>query len=181
MLLATPQAGSSRVPKLFWRLTEDGRVLRAHGDLVTETQTLFTDRVASDPIPARPDVFVIPTYVVAAAEDNWVDEFSAGLNVPSTRRNTIHASHKSAVKPATKHDDSYEWLRDRVREVVREFAPASAAVAQDEQTALTNDVIQILRATFTADALKLHVTALGIQLSSISDTLRMRDSSSACP
>jgi hypothetical protein len=167
MLLATPQAGSLRVPKFVWNLTEDGRVLRAHGDLVTEIQKLFTDRIVAHPNPANPKSLVIPAYVVAAAEDNWVDEFSAGLNVQSERTNNIRASHTSAVKPKTKTDDAYEWLRDRIREVVQASASHSPSGDQDAQAAMQSDLIQVLQSAFTHDALKLHVTQLGIQLASI--------------
>jgi pimeloyl-ACP methyl ester carboxylesterase len=167
MLLATPQAGSLRVPRLIWNRTNDGRVLRAHGELITKIQRLFTDRVTADPNPTRPNLFVIPAFVVAAAEDNWVDEFSSGLNVSSDRTNNIRASHKTAVKPTTKTDDSYEWLRDRIREVVQAGVPPSSLVPADEQTALRNDLTQVLQSAFTYDALTLNTPQLGIRFASI--------------
>jgi len=118
MLLATPQAGSLRVPMLLWNLTEDGRVLKAHGAVLARIQKVFTDRVVADAnSDETTNCFVIPTYVVAAAEDRWVDKFSAGLNVRSARTNTVRGSHTSVVKPRTKTDDAYKWLRDRIREV----------------------------------------------------------------
>lgn len=167
LLLATPQAGTLRVPKLLWNLTEDGRVLKAHGQLVTGIQKLFTNQVVADPTPAKPNAFVIPAYVVAAAEDNWVDEFSSGLNVSSERTNTIRASHKTAVKPATKTDDSYEWLRDRIRAIVKAALPPASAVPAVEPTALRRDLVQVLQTAFTNDALTLCAPQLGIRLDAI--------------
>jgi pimeloyl-ACP methyl ester carboxylesterase len=166
MLLATPQAGSLRVPKALWNFTEDGRVLRAHGEIVTEIERVFSNRVIADPNPAMPRSFVIPAFVVAGAEDNWVDEFSSGLSVRDDRRNPIRGSHTSVVKPRAKADDSYEWLRDRIRDVVQASVQPSLPVPQDEQTAMRNDLVQLLH-SFTDDALRLHVRQLGIQLEEI--------------
>ena len=47
-LMATPEAGSLRVPPLIWRLSLDARVLRAHSPFVTEVNKRFADRVDTD-------------------------------------------------------------------------------------------------------------------------------------
>lgn len=125
LLLATPQAGSLRVPGLLWSLTADARALRPHGRLVTDIQQVFTDRVVSEREHAKDGQFFIPAYVVAAAEDQWVDRFSAGLNVPHHRIWNVRGSHTSAVKPRLQGDDEYSWVRDRVKEIVEAaVAPA---------------------------------------------------------
>jgi hypothetical protein len=166
MMLATPQAGSLKAPPVLWRFTEDGRVLKAHGKLVTDIQKIFNDQVVADPTPAKPNAFVIPAYVVAPAEDLWVSRFSAGLSVGSARTNSIRGTHTTGVKPETKADDSYEWLRDRIREIVQASAPAPSGLP-GAQAALRNDLLRVLQSAFTADALRLHVTQIGIQLTAL--------------
>lgn len=166
MMLATPQAGSLKKLPVLWRFTEDGRVLKAHGKLVTDIQQVFTDQVVADPTPAKPNAFVIPAYVVAAAEDNWVSRFSAGLNVGTARTNNIRASHTSAVKPETKADDSYEWLRDRIREIVQASAPVSPG-PQAAQMALRADLLKVLPRIFSADLLARHATKIGVRLAAL--------------
>jgi hypothetical protein len=119
-LLATPQAGSLRVFRWLQWFSADMRALAPHGWLVTSIAEIFTDRVVGEEAHAGHSHFVIPSYVVAAAEDRWVDLFSAGVNVPSERRRTVRGSHKSPVKPRTKNDDAYRWVRDRIIGLTRD-------------------------------------------------------------
>lgn len=116
-LLATPQAGSTMVPWFLGPLTPDTRALRPHGSLVTKIHQVFTDRVVSAKEHAKSGQFFIPTFVVAGSEDVWVDRFSAGLNVPTSRIRNVRNSHTGAVKPSTR-DDDYIWLRERLKALI---------------------------------------------------------------
>ena len=112
-MLASPMAGSLRVPGFLWWVSADMRALRAHGPVVSRTAEAFKDRVvASATQKENPNQYVIPAWVVAGAEDNWVDRFSAGLGVTRDRINNVRASHTSGVKPREKTDDVYTWIRD---------------------------------------------------------------------
>jgi len=161
LLMAAPQAGSLRTPGFLWRFSEDGRVLKAHGDLITEIQRIFTDRVIADPHPAQPAGIVIPAFVVAGAEDNWVDQFSAGLNVHSSRMNNIRGSHTSAVKPRTRTDDGYKWVRDRIRDIVTRSVTQSPADTSGAIRAARGEddrivVVRVHRAFFSGRSEECH-------------------------
>jgi pimeloyl-ACP methyl ester carboxylesterase len=118
MLLATPQAGSEVVPFFGHLLSADFRALKPHNKLLADAQKIFADRVVAEAAHVVSGKFLIPAYVVAGAEDNWVDRFSSGLSVPSERTNTVRASHFSAVKPRLRTDDGYRWMLEKVRAIV---------------------------------------------------------------
>jgi pimeloyl-ACP methyl ester carboxylesterase len=110
-LMATPQAGSLRVPRPIWELSSDAQVLRAHSPLVTKVAERFTDRVSGDG-RRRPKLgsVNIRTFAVVATGDKWVDRLSAGLGVPRDHTKNVRGSHTSIVKPTSKDDDLYRWL-----------------------------------------------------------------------
>ncbi|RKN51218.1 alpha/beta fold hydrolase [Micromonospora endolithica] len=113
-LMATPQAGV-RVPTPLARLTRDGRVLRVHSRFVTELQRRFNDQLTTD--PARSDGFeriLLPVYAATASADRWVDDLSARLGIPRQRIKTARGTHTSIIKPASRHDDVYQWLLGRI-------------------------------------------------------------------
>lgn len=120
-LLATPQAGSLRIFRWLQWFSADMRALAPHGKLVTSIAEIFTDRVVGEAAHAGLSQFVIPSYVIAVAEDKWVDLFSAGVNVRSERKRTVRGSHKSPVKPRTKNDDAYRWVRDQIIDLIRDL------------------------------------------------------------
>lgn len=119
LMLASPMAGSLRVPRLLSWFSADTRALRAHGPLITKTAGVFTDRVvASDAQRINPNQFVIPAWVVTAAEDSWVDGFSAGLGITRDRINNVRGSHTRVVKPRDRNDDVYTWVHDIIVGIV---------------------------------------------------------------
>jgi pimeloyl-ACP methyl ester carboxylesterase len=124
-LMATPQAGSLRVPTVLAYASKDARVLRAHSEFVSEVNRRFNDRVCSD---GRNDLqsadrFVIPTYAVLATGDSWVDELSAGLSLPSEQIKHIRGSHRSLVKPESRDGGIYRWLLHKIDECFADAVP----------------------------------------------------------
>ena len=111
MLMATPQAGSLRVPSFLSWLTVDTRALKAHGPLATETNQTFLDRLHMVEGDWRRDRTTVPVWAVEGSSDLWVDRLSAGLGLDSTRKLTVRGSHTSIVKPLTGDDDAYRFLR----------------------------------------------------------------------
>lgn len=114
LLMATPQGGSLRVPRFLSWLTSDSQALRAHGAVVTRIQEALVNHVVTERALLTAGKYHIPSYVVAAAEDNWVDRFTAGLNVTADYMNLVRGSHFSAVKPRSKDDDAYSWVKAKL-------------------------------------------------------------------
>src|SRR5713226_5938503 len=114
ILMATPQAGSVRVPRFLGSFSRDARALKPHGELVTRITEIFTDRVSQLPVPDDPRRFVIPVWAVLSPEDLWVDRLSAGLQIPSQRRKEVRGSHTSIVKPEDILDDAYQFVKKAI-------------------------------------------------------------------
>lgn len=126
-LIATPQAGSLRVPRFLAQVSKDAKVLRVHSEFVQEINRRFNDTVCSgnkNKLEAT-DRFVIPTYAVLATGDIWVDEFSSALNLPSDQIKHIRGSHGSIVKPKSREGGVYSWIWHKIDECFT--ASASAA------------------------------------------------------
>lgn len=122
-LMASPQAGSLRVPQALAWLTADSRALRAHSDLVADTYRTLLDHVVAKPSHIESGKYYIPSYVVAGAEDNWVDRFSSGLGVVAENLNTVRGSHFETVKPAHKQNDTYIWVKGKLRRLLAGLRP----------------------------------------------------------
>jgi hypothetical protein len=124
-LMATPQAGSLRVPRLSAYFTKDGKVLRAHSEFVQEINRRFNDRVCSDNrnVLGPADRYFIPTYAVLATGDVWVDEFSSTLNLPSDQIKYVRSSHRSVVKPESREGELYSWIFHKIDDCFTVSAP----------------------------------------------------------
>ncbi|GAB1691192.1 tetratricopeptide repeat protein [Krasilnikovia sp. M28-CT-15] len=129
IMMATPQAGSLRVPRIAGRLTRDGRAIVAHGALVTQLNTFFTTRVVVDGSEPGPDRESLPTWGVLGASDFWVDTLSASLGLPMNRTRRVRGSHTSIVKPATRDADAFRFVLDRVWQLVGRDGTTTAATA----------------------------------------------------
>ncbi|BFU45340.1 hypothetical protein [Krasilnikovia sp. MM14-A1004] len=129
IMMATPQAGSLRVPRLAGRLTRDGRALVAHGALVTQLNTFFTTRVVLDGSEPGPNRESLPTWGVLGSSDFVVDTLSASLGLPMNRTRRVRGSHTSIVKPATRQADAFRYVADRVRQLVGRDGSATATSA----------------------------------------------------
>jgi pimeloyl-ACP methyl ester carboxylesterase len=117
VLMATPQAGSLRVPGALGVVTRDGRTLRAHSRFVTELNETFKNKIDSTgEMPVRVNHEVsIPTFGVIGLRDAWVDRLSASLDLPRSQTKNVRETHASIVKPASRHDGAYEWIVGRVK------------------------------------------------------------------
>lgn len=116
IMMATPQAGSLGILRLFSWINEDTKVLAPHSALLTEIAATFNEHVVSRTSDYRSDRTLIPTWMVKAAEDMWVDEFSAGLGLAREQQKLVHGSHTEIVKPSHSGSDAYRWVRDRIKE-----------------------------------------------------------------
>jgi pimeloyl-ACP methyl ester carboxylesterase len=112
VLMACPQLGSSRVPRLFRLFSRDGRILSPHNETIRRIDTVFTSHLCLDQANARPDRYNIPTWAVVAAEDFWVDALSAGIGVPEIQKLIVRGSHGSIINPSHKSADPYVFLRE---------------------------------------------------------------------
>ena len=118
-LMATPQAGSLRVPRIFRFISKDARILAAHSRFITAVQIRFADVVqVSELTGLSPERFYIPTYAMVATNDKWVDEMSSRLGLSRDRIKIVRGTHKSLIKPKTRDDDGYRWLLPRLRMVM---------------------------------------------------------------
>jgi hypothetical protein len=116
VLMAAPLAGSLRVIPPFSWLSSDGRVLRAHSDLVKGIHDCFTNKLVINctgegSIGRR---FCVPTYAVAGLRDKWVDRYSSGVSIPTNQMKHADGSHTSITKPSSREDDVYRWVRLRI-------------------------------------------------------------------
>jgi pimeloyl-ACP methyl ester carboxylesterase len=126
-LIATPQAGSLRVPRFLANVSKDVKVLGAHSEFVKEINRRFNDTLclgSKNRLEAT-DKFVIPTYAVVATGDIWVDEFSSALNLPSDQIKHIWGSHGAIVKPESREDGFYSWIRHKIDDCFTASAPAA--------------------------------------------------------
>ena len=114
-LLATPQLGSLRVPRFMKVFSADFRALAAHGGLVTKINQKFEDCIALDERTVTYRKVTVPTWAVEGVSDQWVDKLSAGIGLVSARRKVVRGSHTSIVKPRSKDNDVYAWVKQKVR------------------------------------------------------------------
>jgi phosphoserine phosphatase/pimeloyl-ACP methyl ester carboxylesterase len=129
ILMATPQLGSLALPRFLWDLTADARALRPHGDLIAEITKTFDNYLSPRIDQPLPDRATIPTFVVVAASDQWVDRLSAGLAIPAAQSKTVIGSHTSIVKPRSKESDAYQFVLAKINDCYRwQPAPAAAVV-----------------------------------------------------
>ena len=151
-LLAAPQAGSVRVPQSLSWLSRDMRALRPHSKLTAAVTRTFADRVAVSADGAGQKDYVIPTWIVAGAEDFWVDSLSAGLGVPANRRKTVRRSHTGVVKPKSKQDDTYRWVRDHVNNSVRESSADAVSELEERESPKSRRSVNVDALCVNSDA-----------------------------
>lgn len=116
IMMATPQDGSLWVPPFLSWITEDTRALAPHGSLLTGIAATFNEHIVSRTKDYRSDRILIPTSMVKAAEDMWVDAFSAGLGLNSEQQKLVRGYHTEIVKPTHSGSDAYVWVRGRIQE-----------------------------------------------------------------
>jgi pimeloyl-ACP methyl ester carboxylesterase len=143
VLLASPQLGSLRVPRMLKMFSRDGRALFPHNDFIRRIDTTFSARLAVEQSADPLDKHSLPTWAVVAAEDFWVDALSAGIGVPENQKLTVRGSHGSITKPHDKDAASYVFLRECLD---TSFKPATGAADGEEvqvEDAAPDDVSNI--------------------------------------
>jgi pimeloyl-ACP methyl ester carboxylesterase len=139
ILMATPQLGSRRVPKLLALLSSDFRVLEAHSRFISEIHNIFDNHVNCTEHDGGVARVTIPTWAVVGASDFWVDRTSSGIGLASSRKKVARGSHTEIVKPKTKDDGIYSWVRDRIKMSLERFkydvfiASAMAGLQTEQQ------------------------------------------------
>jgi pimeloyl-ACP methyl ester carboxylesterase len=121
ILMATPQLGSLRMPGWLRFLSPDARALVPHGRLAAKVSETFEDHLTTDETVLAANKVVIPTWAVLGVSDFWVDPLSAGMGLPSNRRKIVRGSHTSVVKPRSRDEDVYTWVRDRITTSFRTY------------------------------------------------------------
>ena len=138
-LLASPQLGSLRVPRILSWFSPDADALKPHGPLLVDIARTFEDHLLLDSDAVSYDKPVIPTFAVMGASDFWVDELSAGIGLPTRQKKVAVGTHTDVVKPRSKDSPIYTWVRDRVKKCVARFehdvflAMAMAGLDTEEQ------------------------------------------------
>jgi pimeloyl-ACP methyl ester carboxylesterase len=153
ILMATPQLGSRWITPLIGRFLPDGRALRVHGQLMTEVQTTFANKIAVDEGVHTRRKITIPTWAVLGVNDYWVDPLSARIGLTSARVLSVRGMHTSIVKPKTKESDVYPFVRDAITKSFHRFeydvfvaAPMAAFGSDREYQANRADVLRLLEA-----------------------------------
>ena len=121
ILMATPQLGSIRVPRILTLLSPDFRTLKAHSSFVAEITETFQNHLYTDERINAVDKIIIPTWAILGASDFWVDQLSSGIGLTSNRRKIVRGSHTEIVKPKNKESDVYSWVRDRIKVCLSRF------------------------------------------------------------
>ena len=120
-LLASPQLGSLRVPRILSWFSPDADALKPHGPLLLDITRTFEDHLLLDSDAISYDKPVIPTFAVMGASDFWVDELSAGIGLPTRQRKMAAATHTDVVKPRSKDSPVYRWVRDQLNNCLARF------------------------------------------------------------
>lgn len=144
VLMASPQLGSLRVPRLLKVFSRDGRALFPHNKTIQRVDTIFTSRLCLDQAVAPLDKQNIPTWAMVAAEDFWVDALSAGIGVPETQKLTVRGTHGSIINPRHKLADSYVFLRECLsKSLIPGYGIKADAEDIEVENARPEDVVSI--------------------------------------
>jgi pimeloyl-ACP methyl ester carboxylesterase len=121
-LLATPQLGSSKVPKFFSRFSSDFRVLKLHNKYINQVNSILEDNLLTNVVHDKSLKIVIPTWAILAGRDFWVDELSAGTGINSAQKKTVRGTHTEIVKPKDKKQDGmYIWVLDNIKKCAKKY------------------------------------------------------------
>lgn len=110
--LASPLAGSKRVPRIFTFMS-DLKTLQVHSEKQREVAKFFADQVSVDLTPPDFGRLWIPHFAAKAAGDKVVDPFSSTAHVPSDRSKIFSGSHTSILK----NDGITTWLTESILEI----------------------------------------------------------------
>ena len=146
ILMATPQTGSQRVPKILSLLSKDFYALKPHGAFVTRIHETFRNHLVIDEGDVRLGKTLLPTWAILADSDRWVDPLSAGLSLPANRKKMVRGSHTEIVKPTSKEADAYLFLRRALNVCLEKSAALPGRLYTEEQQRrhAISQVIQVL-------------------------------------
>lgn len=116
LLIASPQAGSARVPH-FMSWSPDARALRRHNDYVRRVDEAIRARLTITDEPLRRSPTQVPMWALLSEDDFWVDPMSAALAIPIRQRHTIHGDHGALCSPIARDDDCYAFATKCLRKV----------------------------------------------------------------
>jgi len=117
-LMASPQLGSTKLPGLLSLLSKDARVLKAHNRYLADIETVFRDHIHCGLSYPLEEKHHIPCWALIAADDYWVDRLSAGIGLGANQRTTIGGSHTEIVKPKSKTDDGFRFVRSCIQRAI---------------------------------------------------------------
>ncbi|AKC85410.1 hypothetical protein WQ53_00075 [Pseudoxanthomonas suwonensis] len=170
ILMATPQLGSMRVPGWLEAFSQDARALRPHGKFIDRVNTTFEDHIALDERIVTYRRQTIPTWSVEGVNDFWVDRLSSGIGLTSSRRKVVKGSHTSIVKPTSRNDSAYTWVKERIEICMTRFehdvfvAAAMAAHEGDPAYQQSRDDVLSLVQTLRDDCGFSSIFYAGIKL-----------------
>jgi pimeloyl-ACP methyl ester carboxylesterase len=133
ILLACPQIGSTKVPRMLQWCSTDARVLYPHNKLLQRMETVFASQLQFEkersPLAKRH----LPTWAIIASEDFWVDKLSAGITVPVSQRHPVRGDHSEIIEPQSAEASSYKFIRSCLDTT---FRPAIDDDGEDEELLL---------------------------------------------
>lgn len=113
------------------------RALNPHGPLIERVNRTFLDRVSGE--YRTPGMIFLPVFAVTASEDAWVSVLSSGLNIESSNRKVVRGAHTKIVKPASKDDDTYQWVLTRMRDLSTDRPAPFDSNFKDATVKIIND------------------------------------------
>jgi len=122
-LLATPQLGSLRVPRILAWTAKDFWVLKAHGSYVTEQVEFFRNRICCELSPSFDERLHIPCWALLGREDFLVDALGAGIGLKAEQKMLVRGSHWSIVKPESVDSDSFLFIRSCLTHSLSDSGP----------------------------------------------------------
>src|SRR6266702_2538641 len=122
VLMATPQAGSLRVPRGLAWLSKDFQALKPHNRYLNRIEDVFRNQIHSDIDYPFDDKLHIPCWALRAAEDFWVDPLSAGLGIRAEQKSTVRGTHTSIVKPKSLDEDGFRFTTEVLKQTLSRHA-----------------------------------------------------------
>jgi pimeloyl-ACP methyl ester carboxylesterase len=98
VLVAVPQAGSAWVPRPLRWLSRDTLALARTGKVAQRTRAFIRDSCSIDEGFVNPNKIYLPLWALVAANDLWVDRFSAQLNVLDSQTSRVRGTHTGILK-----------------------------------------------------------------------------------
>lgn len=145
VLLASPQLGSLRVPRVLTALSADARALQPHNQYITDVDQRLRARIDCSLRGDPRTKGNIPMAAVVASNDFWVDPLSARVGIPAAQCMTVRGTHRTIIQPTRPDEDAYQFV-----------ARFLAKVAGAEEAFEDSDIRVKCEAPADGDAIPLH-------------------------